>query len=281
MRQNKIYFLIAIAFFIMLAVTFGQCKSKGKWERVAIEERMEKERMENNFLASQDTLRTYIEKDGTNVAEISAYKLTEKELREKYSKLFGEYTKVKNQPPTSIVKTEYVIVEDIKDFDISASQDGERGKLSFASDTLFSDGNVRKISGEIPFEIYYFRKTDSLKMDISSISEYAKVYPGEPSLHLEQQMQLITGLRRDENTGRYYVWAQTDYPGVSFTSLVGADIEQDPLYEDLKRELRKSWGIGLQLGAGIVYSVKDEKFVPGISLGIGVNFTPKITQFGK
>jgi hypothetical protein len=272
--------VLLVVILVLASATFLQHRTVKHFRERAFQEQVLREKAENNLLAASDTLRNYKTKEGKSAAEIAAYSLSLRELQGKYSDLFGKYEKEKNKPPVSIVKTEFVISERVVDLEISEWQNGKNGYLEFSSDTVYTEGNFRSIKGKIPFSVLYFTK-DSVLISFDSTDIWAKIKPETPTVETSMGMSLLTGLRKDENTGHYSVWAETKYPNVTFTSLVGADIQEDPLYKDFSRSLRKEWGIGIGAGAQLTYDANTQKFVPGFGVTVGLHFSPKILQFGR
>ena len=68
---------------------------------------------------------------------------------------------------------------------------------------------------------------------------------------------------------------------MTFTKLQGADIMADPDSRKVTREFRKTWGIGFNFGYGAALDLKNNNFVMGPYLGVGLHYTPKFLQWGK
>jgi len=98
---------------------------------------------------------------------------------------------------------------------------------------------------------------------------------------IEQGMDIMTSLLKDKN-GKLIVQVKTNYPGVKFTSITGADIMQTTPKKTL-RTFRKQFGLGLNIGYGAVLLPTESKFEVryGPTISVGLNWSPKILQFGK
>jgi energy-converting hydrogenase Eha subunit F len=117
---------------------------------------LENKRIENNNLASLDTIRAYKDKNGNLTGEILAFRLKEGELDSLYHKYFSLYLKEKNKEPKTVIQVEYVIVQNIKaptvvtDSTILYKDSISHGKI----------GNYTKIEGKIPYTISQHIKKD-------------------------------------------------------------------------------------------------------------------------
>jgi len=230
----------------------------------------------NNYLASQDSVETYVTKNNSLKGVISGYQITEKELNDIYNDLFTEHEELKNTKPKTIIETKIEYREKIVEVPVYVEMDSNGGKFTFNADTAFDELNSRKLSGIIPFKMKYFNTFDSTEIDISYNNLFGIPYPGLANFDLKQSMGLIVGLSNDEETGRPVIWAETKYPGITFSSIVGADILADEKDNKLIRSYRKVWGVGLNGGIGLDANLEKTFF-----LGIGLNYTPRFLQFGK
>lgn len=282
-KRENLKLLLFGAIVVFLLIFFQTCNQNAKLKEQIKIEKAEQQRILNNWEASKDTLKQYIDQNGSLRGEIQGYALTQKELVGKYSELFSSVEKFKKEwqktPPVTIVETKYIITEKIKDFQVSVNQNGKTGLVNFSSDTTFNAGNYRKISGKLPYSLSYFNKFDSSYVDFSSSLMYAKVNPFSPEVTLEQRMNLNTGINKDKQTGKLKIWVTTDYPGVTFSEIKGAEILEEGETAKLFQKPRKSWGLGFSVGPGLLYNPASRSLVPGIYVGVGLNFTPKKLQF--
>jgi hypothetical protein len=275
--RRDLYYFIGIA--ILALLLFRTCNVESSLKKEIENKDKEIARIESNLLAERDSVETYRSKNGSLVAEISAFQITEKELKEKYAYLFKEWEREKNKPPRIIIEPRIEIREKIVDFAVFDKQNGKEGTIYFSSDTSYSDGNYRKISGSLPFRLNYFSKNDSSLLGFDTLKNYAKVYPGNIEINNTTGISLITGLRKNKQTGRPEIWAETKYPGVTFTSLKGADIISDEVSKKTARSFRKEFAIGVHFGYGANFSTDGLRY--GFNMGVGLNYSPRWLQFGK
>lgn len=373
-----IFILIMVAAGTILFLNWQNGRLKDKYEK----EKQEVVRLEDNFDASQDTIRVFRDKNGNLTSEIKAYRLQIGELNEKYDNLFKLYVKEKNKKPVVIIEYRTKIEEKITNISTIVSDTS----ISFFDSVSYSEGSYRTIRGNIPYKITYHIKkdlvnkfafekalyfayileeehlveeaevvafkddkiiknkyalkdkegkniiyrvkittsekeipvetiSDKYKIDEKIISSryedgkftyYAgniapdnnnlpmvepenidltgKLFTGRANINFTQGIQLNTSLIRDTKTDKVFINVKTDYPGLSFSNIVGADIMQDPISRKVARGLRKEYGIGLNIGYGyfLVPDVNSGYVIKrGPSISIGLNYSPKFLQFGK
>ena len=116
----------------------------------------ETNRVQNNYDASQDTIKTYKDKNGNLVSEKQSYIVKLGELDTKYKNLFTLYTKEKNKEPIVII--EYVTTNEEKITNISTLVSDT--SISFIDTARFSKDNYRDIKGTMPYKITYHIKKD-------------------------------------------------------------------------------------------------------------------------
>ena len=92
-------------------------------------------------------------------------------------------------------------------------------------------------------------------------------------------MGLNIGLFKDKETKKILLKVDTDYPGITFTSLSGANILDDPKNKKILRQTRKTWGIGINTGYGVLVNPRNGTIGSGIYFGIGLSYSPKILQW--
>ena len=223
-------------------------------------------RVTNNLAASNDTLNQYILDIGTTRAEIKGYELTVEELESDYADLLVDFEIEKNKPPLTIIKTEYIIKEVIVEVPVYILP----GDSLFDNYLAFADSasydsigvNYRILTGRIPFNY-----SDST------------IVPSLGNFTLELGMNLNLGLFKDKETKEITILADTDYPGVTFTQLQGANILSDPKNKKILRGLRKNWGLGINVGYGLNVNPNTGILNRGIYIGAGLSYSPKWLQW--
>ena len=222
---------------------------------------LEISRLENNLKAQQDTMRTYITKNGNMAAEISAYKLDLKKdealiasLQEGYEKLDGKLAGIAKGGATIVTEREVPV--DVKVYTDTT------GEVTLGDTITYDSTNYTKFSIKAPYTLI----KNNLKI-------LPAVYNSEIALDLL--------IRFEEKDGNLRVLAETPHKGVKFTSLTGGLVTEPDLPKAMKMALRKEWGVGFNMGLGPVYNISTKTITPGVFMGVGINFTPKKLQFGK
>lgn len=279
--------LIFIGISVFLLLFLKQCNDIKSLKSEVLLKEKENQRIENNYKASVDTIRqSFDKKTGEMTATISGYQVTMQELNGKYANLFQGMNSMKEewkktgQKPASVIENNYYITEKIKDVDTKNVIDSfGNGNVSLYVSDTFSKGNSRTITGKVPYKITLSNKTDSTLVSWDKVEYLVNLHPGKAELTFEQQMEVYTGLNRNSKTGEITTWASTKYPGVKFTVLKGASVEDDSKTKEILKSARKTWGVGFHLGYGM--TLDGLVLRPGIQIGVGINFTPKKLQFGK
>lgn len=258
--------MLLFAGIVLFALLFlRQCNATQKAKAQALLEQQEKKRIQNNWEASLDTLKQFKVGDSTNRAQISGYELTLNELETKYSDLLADFEIEKNKPPKVLIKTEYIIKEVIKEVPVYVTVDSNGVKSFEFSDSLkHNENNWRSLSGKIPFII-------------DTIGSEPRVIPQEGSFLVQFGMNLNLGLFQDTETRKVMIKADSDYPGIEFTSIEGASILDDPKNKKVLRSLRKSFGLGVNIGYGIGFN--GSNITSGPYIGLGVSYQPKFLQW--
>ncbi len=264
-RQLILFVVILIASVLFLK----ECQKVSKLKTEIENGKIDNARIERNRLAETDSLKIeYDKKNKLYTTSKAAFELTKEELETKYKDLFDSKTlnslKDKNEKVISVTKENVIIKEHIVTNNVFVKDSILGGQFSFNSDTSFSLGNSRKVSGILNY-----------KKDSNIISSRNVI------LDISQQMEIYTGLNRNKKSGQVKIWAKTKYPGITFSVLEGASIEDDKLTKETIASFRKPWSLGASFGVGILYNTKQQNITPGIFMGIGVNYSPKKLQFGK
>lgn len=250
---KKYGYLILMGIIIVLAaIMMAMCSSNGK-----LKDEIKKQK--NNELALRDTLTVYVDELGRTNAEKHAYQLTQKELKDSI-----DYITQKNHEYVSYLKTQLGIVDtfevmcyidrpyrDISKFD--------NGVIMFdTSDTFGKSG--RHVSVSIPYDI----------------DTALNLYKG--TFELEQNIFFEGWLERNTKTGETFVHLRSDYPGIGFNSGQGFVADHSRAYDI---SMRKMMGLGLFVGPSVGFGYTPQKWQPyvGLSLGIGLTFTPRRLQW--
>lgn len=372
-----LFIVIGLVLVSMFIMRYNILSLKSKLE----DERKEKDRIENNYFASQDTIKVYKDKNGNLVSEKAAYQLKIDDLEKDNKRLFKLYTKEKNKEPIVIVEYRTKLDEKITNISTIVSDTA----ISFVDSVRYSDGSYRSIEGNIPYKITYHIKKNLVnkfafekalyfayvleesgvenakvvafknnkiisnkialkdteakdliyrvriteskdKLSLKELSDKYKIkedlltqifddgiytyYAGniiplsnvEPivdendinifgnlltnkaNINLKQGISLHTSLIKDTKTDRIMINVKSDYPGLTFNNIVGADIMEDPVSRKVAKGFRKEFGVGLNLGYGFFLLPDGNKgyvIKRGPEISLGLNWTPKFLQFGK
>ena len=266
--------MIMLGIIVIILLLFLQQCNRTQYFKDQVElEKQETKRVSNNYEAALDTIEQGKIDDNTWRAEKAGYELTLDELENKYTDLLGDFEVEKNKPPKVVIKIEYVINEVVNNVPVYVEVDS-LGNTSIAfSDSTYHDStmtNYRYLSGNIPYKII-FDPSDSLY----------KAVPDFGVFNLTLGMNLNLGLFQDKKTRKISIMADTDYPGVTFTNIDGASIMDDPANKKVLRQIRKPWGLGINIGYGAIVDVKNGTISTGPYFGIGLSYTPKFLQWGK
>lgn len=262
-KNTRMLLFAGIMLFLLLFL--HQCSATQKAKAEVESQKAETARVSNNWQASLDTLKQFKVGASTQRAQISGYELTLKELQSDYSDLLANFEIEKNKPPTVVIKTEYIIKEVIKEIPVYVSIDSTGNRsLLFSDSVSHNENNWRKLSGEIPFHI-------------DTTESKTTIIPGKANVEMKFGMNLNLGLFQDKDTKKIMIKAESDYPGINFTSIQGASILDNDKNKKALRSLRKSFGIGLSVGYGI--SLNGNLISPAPYIGLGINYQPKFLQW--
>jgi len=253
-KLKKYRDLIYIGLLIVFGIIFSsQCSKIDRLDH-------EIERQENNRIALTEQIVNYEDELGRANAEKHAYQLTQEELRDSIG-----FLKKKNQEYISYINTnmnvkDTVTIETVIIKEVDAKV--EAGAIKFDRFDKFGNSS-REISASIPFNV-----------------EANKLYTGDATFALNQNIFVEGWLERNKKTEETYIHLRTDYPGVEFNSGLGIVAEPSKSYE---RDMRKTCGIGLAVGPNFSFSYDfiNQKFIPTVGLGvtIGFTYTPKLLQW--
>ena len=213
-------------------------------------------RYQNNVIATNDTIRNYINKKGEAVGEIRGLSLSLEELKDSL-----EYEK--NRPPITIIKYKTIIREKIIEVPVKTKDTLiTQGKNSFNSILSFtSSNNWQKSSRLIDVDLPY-SFTDSLTFGSATIS-------------LRQNIWLDATLSQDIKSKEIFIKLTSDYPGTIFNNTQGIMIDRKSSeFKSMQMQNRKSFGLGINIGMRIT---SDSTFSPYI--GLGVSWNPKLLQW--
>lgn len=252
LRKNSKFILYAILF-VMALLLIRQCDRVSSYKK-------EKQRLENNLLALNDTLKNY-KKNGVTVAEMRALQL-------KYNELADSLKMERNKKPLTIIKY------------ISTINDSLNLKPIVIRDTVYKGQDVADRGVVKAFESKKFQKS-SRSIDITvpyMVNRETGLMEttGNAIVKLDQDIWVEAYLYKDKKNFTY-LRLKTDYPSLTFNTGTAIEVLDDKY--DYKQ--RKQWGVGLgvQVGYGVGMAGGRIKPTPYIGLGVSLNWNPRFLQF--
>ena len=266
--SNRLVLIGAIVVLIFLSLR--QCEKANSLQA-------EVRREHNNYLASQDSVRTIKKEKDHLIVEKSAMELKVSELSKEQKDLIkklGLKDNGRGTTPSTITEIQIVYVDRFINVPTKVEKDKD-GKefITFTHSPKMKGNNSLTISGKIPYTLDLIKSTDVNDLVLT------KLNTGSAELDIKQSIEIATGLYRDPVTKRLMTRVTTEYPGIEFKDINSFTIIDNKENRDALKSARKPYGIGLNFGVGLAANQKG--IGPGIYLGIGFNYSPKFLQFGK
>jgi hypothetical protein len=235
----------------------------------------EARREHNNYLASQDSVRTIKNERDHLIVEKSAMELKVSELSEDQKRLItklGLKNNGKGNTPSVITEIQIVYVDRFINVPTKVEKDKDGNEsITFTHSPKMKGGNSLTISGKIPYKLELNKQKEDLV--------FTKLNTGPAELSIEQNIEIATGIYKDPKTKRLMTRVTTEYPGIKFSDVNSFSIIDNKETRDALKSARKPYGIGLNFGVGL--AANRNGIGPGIYLGLGFNYSPKFLQFGK
>lgn len=250
-KFKDLIFLVIIA--VLIAIMAGQFnKVNGLKKEIA--------RMDNNEKALTEQIVNYQDELGRVNAEKHAYQLTQEQLRDSIGLLKQKNKEYLTYINTNMNITDTVTVETIIVKEVDAKVEG--GSIQINKSDVFGKSS-RSFSMNIPYNV-----------------NENKLFTGDASFTLNQDIFVEGWLERNTKTNETFIHLRSDYPGLTFNSGLGIVADSGKAYE---RSMRKSYGLGIAIGpnVGLSYDFLNQKFIPtvGFGLTIGFTYTPKLLQW--
>lgn len=266
--SNKLILIGIIVLLIFLSIR--QCEKAGSLQAEA-------RREHNNYLASQDSVRTIKKEKDHLIVEKSAMELKVSELSDEQKKLItklGLKDNGKSTTPSVVTEIQIVYVDRFINVPTKVEKDKDgKESITFTHSPKMKGNNSLTISGKIPYTLDITKSPDVADL------VFTKLNTGAAELDIKQNIEIITGIYRDPKTKRLMTRVSTEYPGIDFKDVNSFTILDTKENRDALKAARKPYGIGVNFGIGIAANQKG--IGPGIYLGIGLQYSPKFLQFGK
>jgi hypothetical protein len=254
--SSVLFLAIGILSFLLLK----QCNSSNE----AAEELA---RLQRNALAMSDTLKIIKSDNGRMVVEKSSLELKVSELNDEQKKLVKRLEFANAKKPEIIIQTEIVYRDTGIKVETAVDKTSDTsGKFKFVYNPTLPGKNKFSIDGSIP---YILRKSNQGKYDVFA--------DGQSELSVTQTIDVVAGLYTDPQTKLLKVRLSTDFPGITFAGVNGIKITDNAEARKAIRDARKNFGIGFNLGYGMLFTPGG--YQPGPYFGLGVHYSPKILQF--
>lgn len=266
--SNRLVLIGAIVLLIFLSIR--QCERANGAEA-------DSKRQHNNYLAMQDSVRIIKKEKDHLIVEKSAMEVKVSELSEEQKRLItklGLKDNGKGTTPSVVTEIQIVYVDRFINIPTKVEKDKDgKESITFTHSPKMKGNNSLTISGKIPYTLDITKSPD--KEDLV----FTKLNTGTAELDIKQNIEITTGIYRDPVTKRLMTRVATEYPGIEFKDVNSFSILDTKENRDALKSARKPYGIGINLGMGLVANQKG--IGPGIYLGIGLNYSPKFLQFGK
>jgi hypothetical protein len=258
---KPIHFVAVILVLIILMM--GQCSriSGLKAERSALETKIT--RVENNILASNDSVVFYKNKQDYYISQISGFEKTKQELLDDKEQTYKKYVDVldlnkKLKGVNNLLKTQITTKDSIINSMMSVTNNTDgTSTINLADNKDFGDNNWRRFKGSVLVK----RQGDTLNA-LSSNFLY------------EQNIMLYSSLETID--GRKKIKIATKYPGINFNTIENISVIEDELNKVSKdKKMKFGVSMGVMYGATII----GNQVYLAPMLGIGFTITPKWLQF--
>ena len=253
---KPIHFISVILVLIILLMYQCNRTDKIKAINVALEDKVE--RVESNFLAGQDTIEYYKNKNDFYVGEIRAYTYTANELKnegdelfEKYNNALGEIKKL--EKVNQLLSTQINIVE----VDTVFASIENDSVLYFNDSTNYGDGNWRMWNSKI-----------SLFKDGDRLTGALNDFKYEQGIRLYSSIEEVDGYKK--------INIATKYPGLTFDDIEGISIIENEINQ-AKAERKSRIALGIGAGYGLTFTTGNMVY-HGPQVGLFLTYTIKMPK---
>lgn len=258
---KPIHFVAVILVLIILMM--GQCSriSGLKAERMALETKIT--RVENNILASNDSVVFYKNKQNYYISQISGFEKTKQELLDDKEKAYQKYVDAldlnkKLKGVNSLLRTEISTKDSIINsmMNVTNNSDGT-STINLADNKNFGDNNWRRFKGSV-----------LVKRQGDTISALSSNFLYEQNIVLYSSLETIDGRKK--------IKIATKYPGINFNTIENISVIEDELNKvSENKKMKFGVSMGVMYGATII----GNQVYLAPMIGFGFTITPKWLQF--
>ena len=258
-NKNTFIFIIGA---VLVMLLLRQCNKTEDLKRSVEIAKQDSDRNFNNYLASKDSVRTLVAKNGNIISEKRSFEFDLSNLKDEQSILIKKYERALNlNKDLNKVNTLLSANVEIKDSIIANSTvtviDTNTSKLTFEKNDDFGNGNTRSLSGEL------------FITNLDGTYSYSN-----PFIKLNQTISLMAAI--EDNDGYNELKISTGYPGLTISDIENINL----INTKLNQRDRKKSGFSVGVGIGYGINLNNNKLVSaGASLGIGVYWSPKWLRF--
>jgi hypothetical protein len=258
---KPIHFVAVILVLIILMM--GQCSriSGLKAERTALETKIT--RVENNILASNDSVAFYKNGQDYYISQISGFEKTKQELLDQKDQAYQKYVGVldlnkKLKGVNNLLRIEISTKDSIINSLLSVTNnlDGT-STINIADNKEFGDNNWRKFKGSV-----------LIKKQGEEISALSSNFLYEQNIMLYSSLETIDGRKK--------IKIATKYPGINFNTIENISVIEDELN---KVSENKKMKFGVSMGVMYGATVIGNQVYLAPMVGFGFTITPKWLQF--
>jgi len=261
LKIKPIHFITIILLLIILIM--GQCSriSGLKSERTSLETKII--RVENNILASNDTLTFYKNKQDYYISQISGFEKTKQELLNEKNQSYKKYTNAldlnkKLEGVNNLLQTQITIKDSIINSMANVTNNNNGTfTINLIDNKEFGDNNWRRFNGNI-----------LVKKQGEEISVFESNFLYEQNIMLYSSLETIDGRKK--------IKIATKYPGINFNTIENISVIEDELN---KVSENKKMKFGVSMGVMYGATVIGNQVYLAPMAGVGLTITPKWLQF--
>jgi hypothetical protein len=262
---NKNKTLIAFALGVLFVLLFlGQCNRISTLKEEVKTANETANREYNNYLASNDSVKTLKLENGNMVSTIRGYEFdianlkdSERVLTSKYQKQLGLNKKLEGVNSLLMADLE---VKDSIILTLSQTKiDSLTTMVEFASNDDFGNGNTRTVKGGL------YIKRDPLTFDFLAY---------DPTLSIDQRIKLSAAVLEEDGVQQLRI--STQYPGLTITDIENINLINTKL--NARREKSAGWSIGPSIGVGFTLT-PGQVVAFGPTIGLSAVWSPKWLRF--